>query len=171
MDADLVAADQWGTGRSLRVDRAQLRRSPGFVAVYTADGEQLLGSVAVPRSAGAASASDDDDEDDDDDDDDAGDDDAGDDDDGGDDDAGDDDGGDDDGGDDAGGGSDGGDDAGGGSDGAVVVGLDPVLTGTTRLLVVLHADNGDRRFQEYDDPRVSGGRGELEVDRITYRVR
>ena len=158
MAADLAAADQRGTGRSLRVDRAQLGRSPGFVAVYTADGEQLLGSVAVPRPGGGAGASDDDDDDGGDDDDDALDDDGGDDD-GGDDDDGDDDDGDDD------------DGGGGSSNGAVVVRLDPVLTGTTRLLVVLHADDGDRRFREDDDPRVTGHRGELEVDRVTYRVR
>lgn len=48
--AAIVAGDQSGNGRTVRVAQAQLSRANGFVAVYTAQGEQLLGSAPVRRS-------------------------------------------------------------------------------------------------------------------------
>ena len=55
----------------------------------------------------------------------------------------------------------------------VTVKLDRPVTGTSRLLVVLHSDDGNGRFEAAKDPRVMGDNddNELEVDRITYRVR
>jgi hypothetical protein len=54
----------------------------------------------------------------------------------------------------------------------VRVPLDEPITGTTRLLVVLYADNGDGEFDWTTDPRVSGDEDDitdLEVERLTYR--
>jgi hypothetical protein len=75
-------------------------------------------------------------------------------------------GGDDD--DDGGGDDDGGDD----DDRPVTVKLNRPLSATTRLLVVLHSDDGNGRFDAAKDPRVAGDDddNELVVDRITYRV-
>lgn len=56
----------------------------------------------------------------------------------------------------------------------VRVRLDEPITTTTRLLVVLYADNGDGHFDWATDPRVSGDDddvADLEVERLTYRVR
>lgn len=112
-DAEVEAEDQSGDGRTLRLEDAHLSRTDGFVAVYTSDGEQLLGSAAIPRSV---------------------------------------------------------DD---GDDQSVSVPLATALTGTTELLVVLHADDGDGRFEATKDPRVTGDDddSELVVDRLTYQVR
>jgi hypothetical protein len=55
---------------------------------------------------------------------------------------------------------------------SLVVTLDEPITTTTRLLVVLHADNGDGYFDWATDPRVSGDDDDitdLEVERLTYR--
>lgn len=82
----------------MRVEDAQLSRSNGFVAVYSSDGQQLLGSAEVDR---VSSNVDDD------------------------------------------------------RDRPVTVTLEDRLTGTTRLLVVLHADDGNGRFDGDEDPRVT----------------
>jgi hypothetical protein len=135
------AENQSGQGRTIRIKEAQLSRSNGFVAVYTLEGNRLLGSGVVKRPTGA------DDDGNDNDDDGGGDDD----DDGGDDDDDDDDG-------------DGG--------GTVMVKLNRPLSDTTRLLIVLHSDNGNGRFNATEDPRVVGSDDDsaFEVDRITYRM-
>jgi len=55
---------------------------------------------------------------------------------------------------------------------SVRVTLDEPITTTTRLLVMLYADNGDARFDWATDPRVSGDEDDitdLEVERLTYR--
>jgi hypothetical protein len=55
---------------------------------------------------------------------------------------------------------------------SVLVTLDEPITTTTRLLVVLYADNGDGHFDWATDPRVSGDDDDitdLEVERLTYR--
>jgi hypothetical protein len=55
---------------------------------------------------------------------------------------------------------------------SILVTLDEPITTTTRLLVVLHADNGDGHFDWATDPRVSGDDDDitdLEVERLTYR--
>lgn len=54
----------------------------------------------------------------------------------------------------------------------VRVPLDERITTTTRLVVVLYADNGDGEFDWSTDPRVSGDEDDitdLEVERLTYR--
>jgi hypothetical protein len=85
-------------------------------------------------------------------------------------------GGDDDSGDDGGddGGDDSGDDDGGDDDDdrSTIVRLDRPLSDTTRLLIVLHSDDGNGRFDAAKDPRVADDDddNELAVDRITYRV-
>jgi hypothetical protein len=59
-------------------------------------------------------------------------------------------------------------------DRAITVTLEKPLESTTRLLVVLHADNRDGRFDPATDPRVTEDDDEtpeLEVERITYQVR
>jgi hypothetical protein len=56
----------------------------------------------------------------------------------------------------------------------VRINLDEPITTTTRLLVVLYADNRDGHFDWATDPRVSGDDydiTDLEVERLTYRVR
>jgi hypothetical protein len=109
-DAEVEAENQTGDGRTVRIAEVQLTRTDGFVAVYTADREQLLGVAAVKRSAD--------------------------------------------------------------DDRPVTVRLNPPLTATSQLLVELHADNGNGRFDPEADPRVAGDDddNELEVDRLTYRV-
>jgi hypothetical protein len=55
---------------------------------------------------------------------------------------------------------------------SLLVTLDEPITTTTRLLVVLHADNGDGYFDWATDPRVSGDDDDitdLEGERLTYR--
>ena len=55
---------------------------------------------------------------------------------------------------------------------SVRVTLDEPITTTTRLLVVLYADNGDGHLDWATDPRVSGDEDDitdLEVERLTYR--
>jgi len=57
---------------------------------------------------------------------------------------------------------------------AVRVSLDKRLTTTTKLLVMLFADNRDGHFDWATDPRVSGDDDDptdIEVDHFTYRVR
>jgi hypothetical protein len=110
-DAEVEAENQSGDGRTVRITEVQLSRADGFVAVYTADREQLLGVAAVKRSTD--------------------------------------------------------------DDRPVTVRLDRPLTEDTQLLVELHADNGNGRFDPEADPRVAGNDddNELEVDRLTYRVR
>jgi hypothetical protein len=109
-DAEIEVENQTGDGRSVRVAEAQLTRADGFVAVYTADREQLLGVAAVQRSTD--------------------------------------------------------------DDRPVTVRLERPLTASAQLLVELHADNGNGRFDPEADPRVAGNDddNELEVDRLTYRV-
>jgi hypothetical protein len=110
-DAEIEAENQTGDGRTVRITEIQLSRADGFVAVYTADREQLLGSAAVSRSTD--------------------------------------------------------------DDRPLTVRLDRPLTADAQLLVELHADNGNGRFDPETDPRVAGNDddNELEVDRLTYRVR
>jgi len=56
----------------------------------------------------------------------------------------------------------------------VTVTLDEPIHSPTELVIVLHADNGDGRFDPATDPRVSGDDDDitdLEVEHIRYRVR
>jgi len=114
-DAEIEAANQSGDGRTVRIQEAQLSRA-GFVAVYTGDGERLLGSAKINRSSD--------------------------------------------------------------DDRPITVKLDPRLTASARLLLVLHADDGNGRFDPEQDPQVSGGDDDDDDggddggrDRLTYRLR
>jgi hypothetical protein len=109
-DAELDVEDQSGDGSSVRVEEVQLSRTDGFVAIFTEDGDTLLGHAAVERSDDERSLS---------------------------------------------------------------VPLDQPLTETSRLVAVLHADDGDGTFDAASDPRVTDDDDdddEFESDRFTYRV-
>jgi len=118
-DAEIEAANQSGDGRTVRIQEAQLSRA-GFVAVYSGDGERLLGSAKIKPSSD--------------------------------------------------------------DDAPITVKLDPRLTASARLLVVLHADDGNGRFDPERDPQVTGGDDDDDdggddsgddsgADRLSYRVR
>jgi len=113
-DAEIEAANQSGDGRTVRIQEAQLGRT-GFVAVYSADGERLLGSAKVRRSSD--------------------------------------------------------------DDRPIIVKLDRRLTSSARLLLVLHADDGNGRFDPEQDPQVTGGDDDDDggddggSHRVSYRVR
>jgi hypothetical protein len=49
-DAELDVEDQSGDGSSVRVEEVQLSRTDGFLAIFTEDGDTLLGHAAVERS-------------------------------------------------------------------------------------------------------------------------
>jgi hypothetical protein len=49
-DAELDVEDQSGDGSSVRVEEVQLSRTDGFLAIFTEDGDTLLGHAAVGRS-------------------------------------------------------------------------------------------------------------------------
>jgi hypothetical protein len=117
-DAEIEADNQSGDGRTVRIQEAQLSRA-GFVAVYSADRDRLLGSAKIKRSSD--------------------------------------------------------------DDRPITVKLDPRLTSSARLVLVLHVDNGNGRFDPGEDPQVRAGGdddsddgddgGDGGVDRLTYQVR
>lgn len=110
-DAELDVEDQSGDGSSVRVEEVQLSRTDGFVAIFTENGDTLLGHAAVERSSDERSLS---------------------------------------------------------------VPLDQPITEATRLVAVLHADDGDGTFDPASDPRVTDDDDddddEFKTDRFTYRV-